>query len=436
MASTRREATFVARLDADDVALPRRLERQVARLRASPQSGGGRLRGHRARRAPGASVALHVMPVGAVDVRWAALFSSPFFHPTVLVERDVARAPLAPLRHELRGERGLRPLVAAPRGRRRRQPRRPARPLPRPSRPGLAAASCAPARVSAAGGARGDRAGRSRSHLRTTWSSRGVSASAEPIARRRGRRGRFRVPRARRCVRAAVGTRRAPACGPRPHARGDRRLRAARARVSPARRCASIPGSRRTCSDGVASVAGRGPAVARRRAGCAGSQVPTPSSPIRVAAVFPEPTPYRAPLLDRVAAQPEIDLTVVYAAGTVAGRTWRVEPKHRAVFLRGLRVPGAQRILHHDYPLTPGVVGVADRGAPVGRRRLGLEHVRRPGRDRLVRDQGRAVRAGRREPRRGAARRVAAHREGHGRAAGRPAVVGRSRHRARSRATR
>jgi glycosyltransferase involved in cell wall biosynthesis len=78
--------------------------------------------------------------------------------------------------------------------------------------------------------------------------------------------------------------------------------------------------------------------------------------PIRVAAVFPEPTPYRAPLLDRVAALPEIDLTVVYAAGTVAGRTWRVEPKHRAVFLRGLRVPGAARVLRHDYPLTPGIV--------------------------------------------------------------------------------
>jgi glycosyltransferase involved in cell wall biosynthesis len=80
-------------------------------------------------------------------------------------------------------------------------------------------------------------------------------------------------------------------------------------------------------------------------------------APIRVAAVFPEPTPYRAPLLDRVAASSEIDLTVIYAAGTVADRTWRVEPKHRAVVLRGLRLPGAQRVLHHDYPVTPGVVG-------------------------------------------------------------------------------
>ena len=87
--------------------------------------------------------------------------------------------------------------------------------------------------------------------------------------------------------------------------------------------------------------------------------------PIRVAAVFPEPTPYRAPLLDRVAALPEIDLTVVYAAGTVAGRTWRVEQKHRAVFLRGLRIPGAARVLHHDYPLTPGVVSALEDIRPV-----------------------------------------------------------------------
>jgi glycosyltransferase involved in cell wall biosynthesis len=77
--------------------------------------------------------------------------------------------------------------------------------------------------------------------------------------------------------------------------------------------------------------------------------------PLRVAAVFPEPTPYRAPLLDRVAALDEVDLTVLYAARTVAGRTWRVAPRHPAVFLRGVDVPGADRVLHHDYPLTPGV---------------------------------------------------------------------------------
>ena len=46
----------------------------------------------------------------------------------------------------------------------------------------------------------------------------------------------------------------------------------------------------------------------------------------RIAFVSPEPTPYRSPLLDRVGATEEIDLTVIYAAHTVAGRTWKVEP--------------------------------------------------------------------------------------------------------------
>src|SRR5690242_15509430 len=75
----------------------------------------------------------------------------------------------------------------------------------------------------------------------------------------------------------------------------------------------------------------------------------------RVAFVSPEPTPYRSPLLDRVAAAGEVDLTVVYAARTVAGRTWQVEPAHRAVFLHGVNVPGVRSVLRHDYPVTPGV---------------------------------------------------------------------------------
>ncbi len=75
----------------------------------------------------------------------------------------------------------------------------------------------------------------------------------------------------------------------------------------------------------------------------------------RVAFVSPEPTPYRSPLLDRVSADAEIDLTVIYAARTVAGRTWTVEPLHRAVFLDGLKVPGLRGVLRHDYPVTPGI---------------------------------------------------------------------------------
>jgi glycosyltransferase involved in cell wall biosynthesis len=76
---------------------------------------------------------------------------------------------------------------------------------------------------------------------------------------------------------------------------------------------------------------------------------------MRVAFVSPEPTPYRAPLLDRVAALPEIDLTVIYAAHTVASRAWQVEIDHPAVFLRGVSVPGARRVVRHDYPITPSI---------------------------------------------------------------------------------
>ncbi len=75
----------------------------------------------------------------------------------------------------------------------------------------------------------------------------------------------------------------------------------------------------------------------------------------RVTAVSPEPTPYRAPLFDRIAARDDIDLTVIYAARTVAGRSWSVDLGHPASFLRGFGVPGARTLLRHDYPLTPGV---------------------------------------------------------------------------------
>ena len=109
---------------------------------------------------------------------------------------------------------------------------------------------------------------------------------------------------------------------------------------------------------------GRARRTARPRPGSPSSAATPRAGPIRVAAVFPEPTPYRAPLLDRVAALEEVDLTVIYAAETVAGRTWRVEPRHRAVFLRGVGVPGAERVLHHDYPLTPGIVGALERARP------------------------------------------------------------------------
>jgi len=60
-------------------------------------------------------------------------------------------------------------------------------------------------------------------------------------------------------------------------------------------------------------------------------------------------------MLDRLAERPELDLTVVYAAHAVQQRAWEVELGHRAVLLDGRRVPGASRLLRHDYPLSTGV---------------------------------------------------------------------------------
>lgn len=78
---------YVARLDADDVAVADRLARQVERLSSNK---------HLA--AVGSAVIdldaegrlgrTHVMPGGPRLLRWHALFSSPFFHPTVLVDRE------------------------------------------------------------------------------------------------------------------------------------------------------------------------------------------------------------------------------------------------------------------------------------------------------------------------------------------------------------
>ena len=77
---------YAARLDADDVALPERLARQVDRVRGrTAVVGTAVIDVDEAGRQDQA----HVMPAGAVPLRWHALFSSPFFHPTVLVDREV-----------------------------------------------------------------------------------------------------------------------------------------------------------------------------------------------------------------------------------------------------------------------------------------------------------------------------------------------------------
>jgi GT2 family glycosyltransferase len=82
---------YVARLDADDVAAPERFELQLERIRAEPRVAivGSAVVDVDADGRPGAT---HVLPSGSRALRWHALFSSPFFHPTVLVDREVLAA--------------------------------------------------------------------------------------------------------------------------------------------------------------------------------------------------------------------------------------------------------------------------------------------------------------------------------------------------------
>jgi len=352
---------YVARLDADDVAMPRRLERQLARVRSAPSAavvGSAVLELDEAWRVG----AVHAMPTGVAELRWASLFSSPFFHPSVLAERAVLdRSGLrydtgfeesedydlwARLLEVGEGDNLPDPLVLyrvhpEQASQRRRELQREcqlrvASRLIRAVAPALdgvsvdlawrvgAAEPLAPEEVEAAASAYRDLL----SAFEARW----------------GRNARLRAARdLMRLAASATGGVRA-------------RIAADALRLDPA-----LPGH----------VAGR--RRERRRAGPAREEAERWLARIapgdgrrglRVAAVFPEPTPYRAPLLDRVAALPEIDMTVVYAADTVASRTWRVEPVHEAVFLRGVRVPGARRVLHHDYPLTPGVVGALATARP------------------------------------------------------------------------
>ncbi len=352
---------YVARLDADDVALPRRLERQLARLRSTPAVGivGSAVLELDEEGRVGRPQA---MPVEPSEVRWSALFSAPFYHPTVLVDRELLD------RHELRydtsfeesedydlwsrllehsgGANLLDPLVLyrvhpeqASQRRRELQracqlrvardaigslaPELAAEDVELAWRVGVAERVPEPA-VEAAGEAY---LGLLEAFERR-WGLGARARAARDLARLAGQASATKRPRI-----AAQALRLDPGLPARVVVRRRERRRLALAR-----------------SEAEAWLA--------RLAG--GEAAP----PLRVAAVFPEPTPYRTPLLDRISALPEIDLTVLYAARTVARRTWRIEPTHRAVYLRGLRLPGADRLVRHDYPFTPGIVGALSEARP------------------------------------------------------------------------
>ncbi|MBA3333431.1 MAG: glycosyltransferase [Actinobacteria bacterium] len=358
---------YVARLDADDIAFPQRLERQLQRMVSGSSIavlGSAVLELD----ASGRSGSLHLMPAGPAAVRWAALFSSPFFHPSVLIDREVLE------RYGLRydpeylesedydlwtrllthaeGDNLTDPLMlyrvhpgqaSQSRGELQRafQERVSVREIERVA--------------SKLGADRAELARRVGAGLAIEAEQLEDAACAyvdlvrafelslqQAVARSKPAREAASRTLARLALRASGRTRgtllrQAAALDP---------LLPTRAVIRRTRRLTAARGARVEAAAWLRDLRGEGASDRRRQ-----------SEPraIRVAAVFPEPTPYRAPLLDRVAAQPEVDLTVIYAAETVAGRTWRTDRRHRAVFLRGARLPGAREILHHDYPVTPGI---------------------------------------------------------------------------------
>jgi glycosyltransferase involved in cell wall biosynthesis len=75
---------YVARMDADDVALPKRLQRQVAFIRTSPRTG---LCGTWFRTFGGACSTVVRPPTGAEDMAAKLFHESPLAHPTVMFRR-------------------------------------------------------------------------------------------------------------------------------------------------------------------------------------------------------------------------------------------------------------------------------------------------------------------------------------------------------------
>jgi glycosyltransferase involved in cell wall biosynthesis len=79
---------YIARMDADDVALPERLEKQVALLMKRPEIG---ILGSACYIIDqvGREVGLLQMPEDDLQIHWTSLLANPFAHPTIMFRRDV-----------------------------------------------------------------------------------------------------------------------------------------------------------------------------------------------------------------------------------------------------------------------------------------------------------------------------------------------------------
>jgi glycosyltransferase involved in cell wall biosynthesis len=334
---------YVARMDADDIALPRWLETTLARLRSTGSAvvGSAMIDLDADRHLDG----VHRMPEGARAVRWAVLFSSPFFHSTVVIDRTVLDEHglrydtsfgesedfdlWARLLHVADGDNVPDALVLYRKHEAQASARRAA--LQRECQrrvalrqigdvaPELAETDAELAWLAGAGLPLP--AGTARA------ASSALNRLVEAFERRHGGR------EARRAAAWAVA---------RARSSGDDRvaLAAAALWLDPGLPLRGVERLRRR-----RATRGERAAASSWLRACA-------DAPVRVTFVLPEPTPYRSALLDEAADRPELELTAIYAGGSVQRRTWATDMRHRAVVLGGWRVPGAYRVLRHDYPVS------------------------------------------------------------------------------------
>jgi glycosyltransferase involved in cell wall biosynthesis len=349
--------SLLARMDADDLALPEWLERVVARIRSAPAAavvGAGMIDLHE----DGSLGTVHFMPTGARSVRWAALFSSPFFHSTLVIDRAVLDE------HGLRydtafgesedydlwarmltvadGDNIPDPLVLYRKHSEQASARRAM--LQRECQREVALRQIA-ALAPALDGDRAELAWLAGAGLRIPEASAPHAAEAlhELVRVFEARHGGREARRA-----AAWALLRSRGSG------ADRGTLARLAlRLDP-----TLP------VHGAARLRRRTAARTGRRAAEGWLRGSRPDGPVRLTMVIPEPTPFRTVMFDRIAARPELDLTALYAGGSVQRRTWTIEPRHRAVFLEGLRIPGAYRVLRHEYPVSLGVFEQLRRSRP------------------------------------------------------------------------
>ena len=300
-ASIVRRGRYAARLDSDDVARPDRLERQLARMEhGAPVAIVGSSITDLDE--DGGSGRTHVLPQGVTPLRWHALFSSPFFHPTVLVDREVLEGNglrYDPSFLESEDYDLWTRLFAVADG----DNLRDALVLKR-VHPGQASLRRADVQESFARRVALREIGRVAPEL---------SVEDAELAWRLGSGRGERSPRA--------GAASCSLLEAFEHEHGaDARVREAAAR-------ALARGRRfRHALQLVPTLPLRACAGRRRRPDDEASRVEGTAT--RVTVVSPEPTPYRSPLFDRVAREPGIELFVIYAARSVASRTWSVVPQH------------------------------------------------------------------------------------------------------------